>query len=114
IKASGSELSKKPTAPCATLAILPNAGCGALLEALRELRAKEKDLGRVIDPDEEQNERGSRPISGGLSLATEIPRECQAADGKQDRGEYPSSAGCAPGYRDRRHEFKNRGEDQSR
>ena len=52
------------------------------MEALRELRTKKQDLSRVIDPDEEQNERGSRPISGGLSLATEIPRECQAPDGR--------------------------------
>jgi hypothetical protein len=43
--------------------------CTPVLDALRKLRAKKKDLCRVVDPDQQEDQRGGGPIGGSLRLA---------------------------------------------
>ena len=76
------------------------------LEALRNLGAKKKHPRRVVDPYEQEYQRGRRSVSGCLCFPPQIPGKCEAAEREQHGGKYAASGSGAPRNKHRRHELK--------
>src|SRR5262249_47590272 len=54
----------------------------AVCECLREFSAQEKDLSRIVNPDDQDYDGGRGAVSGGKAGLTQVNSECQLANGK--------------------------------
>jgi hypothetical protein len=53
---------------------------------LRELGAEEEDLGRVVDPKQEDDQRAGGAVGGADAAASQVVADQDLADGEEDGG----------------------------
>ena len=67
-----------------------------ILEGLRELRPEKKYLRGIVNPYEEQHERGRSAVRRRLCLTTQVPSERKPTGRKQDSRKQSTSNRCLP------------------
>src|SRR5664279_4399935 len=76
-----------------------------------EFSAEQQNLGRVIHPNQQDDEGAGGPISVGESGSTQIKSQQQFARREHDRSEYGSYGHIAPFQRNIRHELEDKGKE---
>ena len=77
---------------------------------MREFGTEQEDLGRIIDPDEQHDERGRSPIGRFQALGPDVPADHEFAEIEQHRGRDRSRYYVVPGDRGVGKPFEQHGE----